>query len=180
MPVPLPRSSREYGLLAFRAIPFWNWSRNCQNEESSKVKLFGSATFPPSGFVIVTETVPAESRGVVAWICVELRTETDVAGVPPNETFAPCSKPTPVRIKEVPPAVGPVVTEMPLIVGFSTDTMPVPVRLNVSGLTLVLAAMLSVAARVPLADGVNLVAIVQLPPAATELPHVLVCTKSLG
>jgi hypothetical protein len=40
--------------------------------------------------------------------------------------------------------------------------------------------MLSAAVRFPRAEGVNITAIVQLAPAATELPHVLVSAKSLA
>ena len=40
--------------------------------------------------------------------------------------------------------------------------------------------MLSVAVRLPLAAGVKVTLILQLPPAATELPQVLLCAKSLG
>ena len=44
---------------------------------------------------------------------------------------------------------------------------------TVCGLPLLLSAMLSEAASVPVTEGVNITAIVQLAPAATELPHVL-------
>jgi hypothetical protein len=40
--------------------------------------------------------------------------------------------------------------------------------------------MVSEALWVPFAEGVNNIAIVHLPPAATELPQVLVCTKLLA
>ena len=40
--------------------------------------------------------------------------------------------------------------------------------------------MSTVAVRVPVAAGVNVTLIVQLPPAATELPQVLVLLKSLA
>jgi uncharacterized protein YybS (DUF2232 family) len=53
-------------------------------------------------------------------------------------------------------------------------TAPVPERLTVCGLPLALSVMLTEAARLPLAEGVNVTLIVQLPPAATELPQVLV------
>ena len=58
--------------------------------------------------------------------------------------------------------------------------VPVPERLTVCGLPLALSVMLSEAVRLPLAEGVNFTLIVQLAPAATELPHVLVCAKSLA
>jgi hypothetical protein len=38
--------------------------------------------------------------------------------------------------------------------------------------------MLTEAVRLPLAEGVNVTLIVQFPPAATELPQLLVCEKS--
>ena len=59
-------------------------------------------------------------------------------------------------------------------VRLTTGAVPVPVRLTVCGLPLALSVMLTEAVRVPGAVGVNLTLIVQLPPAATELPHVLV------
>ncbi len=40
--------------------------------------------------------------------------------------------------------------------------------------------MLSEAARVPVAEGVNNIAMVQLPPAATEELQVLACAKSVA
>ena len=52
--------------------------------------------------------------------------------------------------------------------------VPVPERLTVWGLPAALSAMLSAAVRAPLADGVKVTLIVQLAPATTELPQVLV------
>ena len=52
--------------------------------------------------------------------------------------------------------------------------MPVPDRPTVWGLPLALSAMLTEAARLPLAEGVKVTLIVQFPPAATELPQLLV------
>ena len=57
--------------------------------------------------------------------------------------------------------------------------VPLPERLTVCGLPLALSVMLSEAVRLPLAEGVNLTLIVQLAPAASDLPHVLVCAKLL-
>jgi hypothetical protein len=68
-----------------------------------------------------------------------------------------------VRLVAVTPAVG---------------ALPVPVRLTVCGLPVALSAMLTEAVRIKGAVGENVTLIVQLPPAATELPHVLVCPKS--
>ena len=62
----------------------------------------------------------------------------------------------------------------------TTVAVPVPDRLTACGLPLALSVMLTEAVRLPLAAGVNVTLIVQLLPAATELPHVLVCAKSLA
>jgi hypothetical protein len=58
--------------------------------------------------------------------------------------------------------------------------VPVPVRLTVWGLPAALSITLTEAVKLPTAAGVNVTLMVQLPLAATELPHVLVCAKSLG
>ena len=64
----------------------------------------------------------------------------------------------------------------PRLVGerLTTAAVPVPERLTVSGLPLALSVMLTEAVRLPLAAGVNVTLIVQLAPAATELPQLLV------
>jgi hypothetical protein len=49
----------------------------------------------------------------------------------------------------------------------------VPERLTVCGLPLALSEMLSEAVSVPAMEGVNVTAIVQLAPAASELPQVV-------
>jgi hypothetical protein len=59
-------------------------------------------------------------------------------------------------------------------------TVPVPERLTVWGLPLALSVMLTEAIRLPLAEGLKVTLIVQFPPAATELPQVLVWAKSLA
>jgi hypothetical protein len=58
------------------------------------------------------------------------------------------------------------------------EAVPVPVKVTDCGLPVALSAILIEAERLPLADGVNVTLIVQLPFAATELPQVLVCAKS--
>jgi hypothetical protein len=55
---------------------------------------------------------------------------------------------------------------------------PVPVRLIPCGLLGSLSVMVTEAVLVPVAAGVNVTLIVQLAPAATELPHVLLSGKS--
>jgi hypothetical protein len=56
----------------------------------------------------------------------------------------------------------------------------VPERVNVCGLPLALSATLTAAVKEPLAAGVKVTLIVQLPPAATLAPQLLLCAKSLG
>jgi len=51
---------------------------------------------------------------------------------------------------------------------------PVPARLTVCGLPVALSVMVIVPGRLPVAVGVNVTLMVQLAPAATELPQVLV------
>jgi hypothetical protein len=65
-------------------------------------------------------------------------------------------------------------------VRLADGALPVPLRFTVWGLPAALSAMLSTAVRAPRAAGVKVTVIVQLPPAATELPHVLVTAKSPG
>jgi len=62
----------------------------------------------------------------------------------------------------------------------TTAAVPVPERLAVCGLPLALSVMLTEAVRLPVAAGVKVTVMAQLPPAATELPHVLVWAKSLA
>jgi len=52
--------------------------------------------------------------------------------------------------------------------------VPIPERPTVCGLMAALLVMVSEAARPPLADGVKVTLIVQLAPAVTELPQLLV------
>ena len=58
--------------------------------------------------------------------------------------------------------------------------MPLPDKLTACGLPLALSLMLSEAVSLPLAVGVNVTLIVQLAPAASELPQVLVWAKALA
>jgi hypothetical protein len=57
---------------------------------------------------------------------------------------------------------------------------PVPERTTVCGLPLALSATLTAAVKDPLADGVKVTLIVQLPPAVTLAPQLLLCAKAPG
>jgi hypothetical protein len=70
-----------------------------------------------SGLVTVTLTAPAACAGVVAVIVVAFTTVTPVALVPPRVTVAPLTKPVPLIVTLVPPAVGPEVGLIPVTVG---------------------------------------------------------------
>jgi hypothetical protein len=62
----------------------------------------------------------------------------------------------------------------------TAGAVPVPERLTLCGLPVALSARVRDAVRVPLAAGVKVTLIVQLAPAATEPPQLLVWTKSLA
>jgi hypothetical protein len=62
----------------------------------------------------------------------------------------------------------------------ASDAVPVPVRLTDCGLPVALSAIASDAERLPLAAGVKVMSIVQLELAASELPQLLDCAKSLA
>src|SRR5437016_14500472 len=55
---------------------------------------------------------------------------------------------------------------------------PVPVMLMVCGLPAMLSVIVTAPVRMPVAVGVNVTLMVQLAPAATDVPQVLVCMKS--
>ncbi len=61
----------------------------------------------PPGVVTVMSTVPAAPAGEVTVMVVGETTVTPVPGLAPNLTVAPVTKPVPVTVTEVPPAVGP-------------------------------------------------------------------------
>jgi hypothetical protein len=61
----------------------------------------------PAAVVTVTTTTPALSAGEVAVIEVDEFTVTAVAAVEPNFTVAPLTKPVPMMVTLVPPAVVP-------------------------------------------------------------------------
>ena len=63
-----------------------------------------------------------------------------------------------------------------IVVGATTTAMtPVPERFRVCGLLLALSVKVSVPVLLPVAIGVNVTLIVHFAPAATDVPHVLVC-----
>ena len=65
-----------------------------------------------------------------------------------------------------------------MTVRLTAGAPPVPVRVTDCGLPVALSLMATVAVRVPGAVGAKVTLIVQLPPAATELPQLLLWLKS--
>src|SRR5215831_13124139 len=65
-------------------------------------------------------------------------------------------------------------------VGLSSTTVPVPDKFTFCGLPGALSVIDNIAVRDPSCVGLKVMLIVQLAPAATELPHVFVWAKSPG
>src|SRR5256712_7404189 len=63
------------------------------------------------------------------------------------------------------------------LTGESFAVVPIPLSVTFCGLPAALSLMLTAAIRVPLAVGLNVTLILQLAPAANELPQVWVCAK---
>ena len=74
----------------------------------------------PPAVVTLTSTVPALPTGAVAVICVAELTVKPVAAVAPKVTAVAPLKFVPVMVTVVPPAVGPAVGEMLVMVGSAT------------------------------------------------------------
>jgi len=81
--------------------------------------------------------------------------------------------PTFVNVTVLAPLVVPMATVPKLrLVGESFAVVPIPLRLTFCGLPAALSLTLSVALRVPDAVGLNVTVMLQLAPAANELPQV--------
>jgi hypothetical protein len=93
------------------------------------IKPFVRVPLWPLGFVTVTLTLPATPEGVVAVMDVALTTVTFVAAVVPNVTVAPTVKFVPVIDTAVPPAIRPLLGEIP--VTFGPDKMDQVAELGV-------------------------------------------------
>ena len=67
-----------------------------------------------------------------------------------------------------------------LFEAMDSDTeMPAPLRVTICGLPVALSVMVMAAVRLPAVPGMNLTLMVQLAPAATEVPQVLLWANSL-
>src|SRR5579863_756567 len=124
----------------------------------------------PPAVVTVTSTVPADSAGDVAVICVPELTVKVVAAVPPKFTALAPDRLVPVMMTVVPPAVGP-------LVGLSEDTVGAATNVNWSPLEVaeVPPAVVTVTSTVP-ADSAGEVAVIVVP-LTTETPVAAVPPK---
>jgi hypothetical protein len=87
--------------------------------------------------------------------------------------------PTLVKVTVCGELVVPIATVAKLrLVGESFAVVPIPLRLTFCGLPAALSEMLSAAVRVPEAVGLKVTLMLQLAPAAKEVPHVWVWAKS--
>ena len=75
----------------------------------------------PPGVVTVTSTgLDGDCAGAVTVILVEDETVTEVPAIVPNFTVAPVTKPVPVIVTDVPPAVGPALGLTAVTVGVAS------------------------------------------------------------
>jgi len=95
--------------------------------EATYVKPLVSVPLRLSGFVTTTFNVPAAWAGVIAVMDELLVNVTEAELVPPKDTPAPFTKPDPVIVTVVPPAVLPVFGDTEVTVG---GVPPPPVDLG--------------------------------------------------
>jgi hypothetical protein len=126
-----------------------------------------SVQLPPAASELPHVVVSAKSPGLAPVNAIPLRDKAAFPGLFSVTVWpalvVPRFWPLKVRLVGVTPANG---------------ALPVPVRLTVWGLLVPLSVMVNEAVRVPGAVGANVTLMVQVPPAATELPQVLVSEKS--
>ena len=89
------------------------------SDEIDRAKIVAPQEVPPT-VVTRTSTVPTAPAGAVAVIWVELLTMKPVAGVAPKTTAVAPLRLVPVMTTVAPPAVEPLVGEMPVTVGGAT------------------------------------------------------------
>jgi hypothetical protein len=126
----------------------------------------------------VTATLPVVAAvGTATAIDVDFQL-VGIAAVPLNNTaLLPCEAPNPEPVMVTPAPTVPDVGEIAVMTG---KAVPVPVRLMVCGLLLALSVMVSVPDWGPVAVGPNVMLTMQLPWAASWLPHVLVWVYAAG
>jgi len=88
-----------------------------ENAEPRYVKAPVEVTVWVSTFVTTTSLAPAAPAGVEQVIDVAETTLTPVHAEPPTVTVAPVTNPVPVIVIDVPPAVGPLVSAIEVMVG---------------------------------------------------------------
>jgi len=124
---------------------------------------------PPFTVTVTFPVVAPAGTDAVIDVVVQL---VEVARTPLNVNVpvAAVPKPVPLTVTDVPTT--PEATVRLLTTG---KAVPLPVRLTVCGLLLALSVMVRVPGREPVAVGVKVTLIVQVAPAASDVPHVFVC-----
>jgi len=146
------------------------------------VNVIAADTPPPGAeFNTVTAAVPPTAismAGTTAVSCVPLTTVV-ASATPFHFTTVPATKfvPVSVSVKPAPPAFA-VVGESIARTGCGLDVTPVPESNRVCGLSKASSVNVTVALRMPLAEGVNVTVIVQLALTASVVPQVDVFPKS--
>ncbi len=164
--VPVPERLRDWGLPVALSVMLTEAER-LPLVVGSKVTLI--VQLPPAATELPQVLVSAKSPGLAP---ASAMLETLSAAVPLLVRVA-VSVPLVVLTASLPKAR--LVGERP-----AATVVPVPERLRDWGLPVALSVMLTEAERLPLVVGSKVTLIVQLPPAATELPQVLVSAKSPG
>jgi hypothetical protein len=124
---------------------------------------------PPFTVTVTFPVVAAVGTGTTMEVAFQF---VGVATAAPNVTvLLPCDppKPVPVIVTEVPTV--PDLVESEVMTG---NAVPVPVKLTVCGLLLALSVIVKVPGCEPVVAGLNVTLTVQVPCAASKLPHVLV------
>ena len=120
--------------------------------------------------VTTTLVAPAGTpEGTVALMLVSLQ-DVAFAAIPPNVTvLVPCDAPNLLPAIVICKPDGPNVADNELITG-----IPFPLRFTNCGLPAASSVTVNVPVRAPVAVGAKVTLIVQLPPAATDVPQLLV------
>lgn len=151
-------------------------------EGLSIVNVIAADAPPPgAGFKTVSAAVPPTARstaGTVAVICVPLNTVV-ASATPFHSTSEPATKfePFSVSVKLALPVVAVVCESIPSV-GTGLLVVPVPESSRACGLSNASSVNVTVALRTPLAEGVNVMVMVQVAPTASVAPHVGVAAKS--
>jgi hypothetical protein len=125
--------------------------------------------FKPSGSALVLNVAVPPLSALLARVVAPSRRETRPVGVPPDgdETVA-------LKLTASPGAEG-FLKEINFV---AVSSKPTPVSGSNCGLSDALSVMLTAALRLPVADGVKVTLMLQLPPTETDVTQLLISAKS--